>query len=317
MLGFGAFLLCSGLCLQQMIPAQPGLLPKPSLQALPGSLVPLKTQVTIRCQGPPGADLYRLEKLRSGIYQDQPVLFIPAMEERFAGCYRCSYQNGSRWSPPSDRLELVATGVYANKPSLSAQPSPAVSPGTEVTLQCRSQYSFDQFALYKEGAAAPQKGSEKQYWADFPITAVTVAHSGTYRCYSFSSKLPYLWSAPSDPLELVVTGERAADQASNCFPCTEWVLEIGFHHLLLCLFVPPGLAQQHYTKGNLVRICIGVVILILLVGLLAEDWHSRKKPLPHRVRPIRRPLPPLPQTQKPHSQQDGGRPDGPNQGRHQ
>lgn len=90
----------------------PGLLPKPSLQALPGSLVPLKTQVTIRCQGPPGADLYRLEKLRSGIYQDQPVLFIPAMEERFAGCYRCSYQNGSRWSPPSDRLELVATGAW-------------------------------------------------------------------------------------------------------------------------------------------------------------------------------------------------------------
>lgn len=82
-----------------------------------------------------------------------------------------------------------------------------MSPGGEVTLQCRSQFSFDQFALYKEGDAGPQKGS------DFPITAVTAAHSGTYRCYSFSSKLPYLWSAPSDPLELVVTGEGAADQA--------------------------------------------------------------------------------------------------------
>ncbi|XP_040489772.1 platelet glycoprotein VI isoform X2 [Ursus maritimus] len=355
MLGFGAFLLCSGLCLQQMIPAQPGLLPKPSLQALPGSLVPLKTQVTIRCQGPPGADLYRLEKLRSGIYQDQPVLFIPAMEERFAGCYRCSYQNGSRWSPPSDRLELVATGVYANKPSLSAQPSPAVSPGTEVTLQCRSQYSFDQFALYKEGAAAPQKGSEKQYWADFPITAVTVAHSGTYRCYSFSSKLPYLWSAPSDPLELVVTGTSgtprwlSAEPPSSVteFPEASRKRSISLINKSSAIEPsrtttvspkgpespaepsrtttvspkgpesPTGLAQQHYTKGNLVRICIGVVILILLVGLLAEDWHSRKKPLPHRVRPIRRPLPPLPQTQKPHSRQDGGRPDGPNQGRHQ
>uniref|UniRef100_G1L998 Immunoglobulin domain-containing protein n=1 Tax=Ailuropoda melanoleuca TaxID=9646 RepID=G1L998_AILME len=112
---------------------------------------------------------------------------------------------------PLPKLAPCVPGGYM-KPSLSAQPSPAVSPGAEVTLQCRSQYSFDQFALYKEGAAAPQKGSEKQYWADFPITAVTVAHSGTYRCYSFSSKLPYLWSAPSDPLELVVTGERAADQ---------------------------------------------------------------------------------------------------------
>nr|XP_060505840.1 pyrin domain-containing protein 2 [Panthera onca] len=44
---------------------------------------------------------------------------------------------------------------------------------------------------------------------------------------------------------------------------------------------PIGLAQQHYTKGNLVRICLGAVILILLVGFLAEDWHSRKKPLLH------------------------------------
>ncbi|KAF3815004.1 hypothetical protein GH733_017280 [Mirounga leonina] len=317
-----------------------GPLPKPSLQALPSSLAPLKTQVTVRCQGPPGVDLYRLEKLRSVNYQDQPILFIPAMEERFAGCYRCSYQNGSRWSPPSDRLELVATGtwwglglypwpggsrrarramamtadpetpgagigvgsealatfrrgapkrsdprVYANKPSLSAQPSPAVSPGGKVTLQCRSQYSFDQFALYKEGDAGPQKGSEKQNWADFPITAVTVAHGGTYRCYSFSSKLPYLWSAPSDPLQLVVTEFPEAsrklsisliNKSSTIEPSRSITISPKGPES------PTGLAQQHYTKSNLVRICIGAVILILLVGLLAEDWHSRKKSLPHR-----------------------------------
>ncbi|XP_035947988.1 platelet glycoprotein VI isoform X1 [Halichoerus grypus] len=336
-LAFGAFLLCSGLCLGQVVQAQHGPLPKPSLQALPSSLAPLKTQVTIRCQGPPGVDLYRLEKLRSGNYQDQPVLFIPAMEERFAGCYRCSYQNGSLWSPPSDRLELVATGVYANKPSLSAQPSPAVSPGGKVTLQCRSQYSFDQFALYKEGDAGPWKGSEKQYWADFPITAVTVAHSGTYRCYSFSSKLPYLWSAPSDPLQLVVTGTSvtpgwlSAEPPSSVteFPEASRKLSISLINKSSTIEPsrsitispkgpesPTGLAQQHYTKSNLVRICIGAVILILLVGLLAEDWHSRKKSLSHRVRPIRRPLPPLPQSQKPHNQQDGGRPDGHNDGHH-
>ncbi|XP_030893974.1 platelet glycoprotein VI [Leptonychotes weddellii] len=336
-LAFGAFLLCSGLCLGQVVQAQHGPLPKPSLQALPSSLAPLKTQVTIRCQGPPGVDLYRLEKLKSVNYQDQPILFIPAMEERFAGCYRCSYQNGSRWSPPSDRLELVATGVYANKPSLSAQPSPAVSPGGKVTLQCRSQYSFDQFALYKEGDAGPQKGSEKQYWADFPITAVTVAHSGTYRCYSFSSKLPYLWSAPSDPLQLVVTGTSvtpgwlSAEPPSSVteFPEASRKLSISLINKSSTIEPsrsitispkgpesPTGLAQPHYTKSNLVRICIGAVILILLVGLLAEDWHSRKKSLPHRVRPIRRPLPPLPQTQKPHSPQDGGRPDGHNHGHH-
>lgn len=88
----------------------PGPLPKPSLQALPHSLVPLEKPVTILCQGPPDVDLYRLEKLRSGMYENEAVLFIPAMKQSFAGRYRCSYQNGSRWSPPSDQLELVATG---------------------------------------------------------------------------------------------------------------------------------------------------------------------------------------------------------------
>lgn len=90
----------------------PGPLPKPSLQAQPSSLVPLENPVTIRCQGPPGVDLYRLEKLKSGKYNDQAVLHIPAMKESFAGCYRCFYQNGTCWSLSSDKLELVATGNW-------------------------------------------------------------------------------------------------------------------------------------------------------------------------------------------------------------
>ncbi|XP_078295422.1 platelet glycoprotein VI isoform X1 [Panthera onca] len=333
-------LLGLGLCLGQVVQSRQVSLPKPSLHALPSSLVPLEKPVTIQCQGPPGVDLYRLEKLRSGKYKDQAVLFIPAMKQSFAGCYRCSYQNGTRWSPPSDRLELVATGtwmgVYA-KPSLSAQPGPAVSPGGDVTLQCRSQYGFDQFALYKEGDTGPYKGPERWYRADFPIITVTAAHSGIYRCYSFSSQHPYLWSAPSDPLELVVTGTSATPgwlpteppSSVTEFPEASRKLNISFINKgsttepsrNITIFPkgsdsPIGLAQQHYTKGNLVRICLGAVILILLVGFLAEDWHSRKKPLLHLVRAVHRPLPPLPQTQKPHSWQDKGRPDGYTHGCH-
>ncbi|XP_024905432.1 retinol dehydrogenase 13 isoform X4 [Pteropus alecto] len=105
---FSSFTL--GLCLGWLTRAHNSPLPKPSLQALPRSLVPLEKPVTILCQGPPGVDLYRLEKLRSGTYKNQAILFIPAMKQSFAGRYRCSYQNGSRWSPPSDQLELVATG---------------------------------------------------------------------------------------------------------------------------------------------------------------------------------------------------------------
>ncbi|XP_030675907.1 platelet glycoprotein VI [Nomascus leucogenys] len=282
----------SRLCLGR-VPAQSGPLPKPSLQALPSSLVPLEKPVTLRCQGPPGVDLYRLEKLSSSSYQDQAVLFIPAMKTHLAGRYRCSYQNRSLWSLPSDQLELVATGVFA-KPSLSAQPGPAVSSGGDVTLQCQTQEGFDQFALYKEGDPAPYKNSERWYRASFPIITVTAAHSGTYRCYSFSSGNPYLWSAPSDPLELLVTGTSVTPSLLPTEPPSSVA----------------GPARQYYTTGNLVRICLGAVILILLAGFLAEDWHSRRrKRLRHRVRAVQRPLPPLPQTRKSHGGQDGGRPD--------
>ncbi|XP_063656910.1 platelet glycoprotein VI isoform X4 [Pan troglodytes] len=292
------------------------------------------------------------------------------MKRSLAGRYRCSYQNGSLWSLPSDQLELIATvipilteqgseaqirreiclqghqaptgrtrictqalGRVFAKPSLSAQPSPAVSSGGDVTLQCQTRYGFDQFALYKEGDPAPYKNPERWYRASFPIITVTAAHSGTYRCYSFSSRDPYLWSAPSDPLELVVTGSSVTPSRLPTEPPSSVAEFSEATAELTILFTnkvfttetsrsitaspkesdsPAGPARQYYTKGNLVRICLGAVILILLAGFLAEDWHSRRKRLRHRGRAVQRPLPPLPplpQTRKSHGGQDGGRPD--------
>ncbi|XP_040107853.1 platelet glycoprotein VI isoform X2 [Oryx dammah] len=310
-------LLCLGLCLGQVICAPEGPLSEPSLQALPSSLVPLGTPVTIRCQGPLGADLYRLEKLKSGRYFDKAEIFISKMERDQAGRYRCSYQIGMRWSPPSSQLELVATETFP-KPSLSAQPSTVVPAGVTVTLRCQSQYGFDQFALYKEGDTRPFKTPERWYRADFPIVTVTAAHSGIYRCYSFSSTHPYLWSAPSDPLELVVTEFTETSRKLNHSIAKEASTTEASRNITVLpkeSDPPTGLALQHYTKGNLARICLGAVILILLVGLLAEDWHSRRKPpTMHRIRAAHRPLPPLPQTQKPHGRQDRGRPDGHSRG---
>ncbi|KAM4801456.1 platelet glycoprotein VI [Urocitellus parryii] len=286
-------LFCLGLCLgRRVTAAQSGLLPKPSLRALPSSLVPLERPVTIWCQGPPGVDLYRLEKLGSKKYEDQNFLSISAMKTSHAGRYRCSYQNGSQWSLPSDHLELVATGVF-DKPLLTAHPSPVVPPGGDVTLKCQSQYGFDQFALYKEGDAGFYKRLEKLYLADFPMVPVTTAHSGTYRCYSFSNVSPYLWSSPSNPMVLTVTAQIGPGVSWGwaLVPCSDPT-------------APPGLARQDHTQGNLVRICLGAVVLILLLGVVAEDWHSQRRAQRPRVKPVQRPLPPLPQTQ--HLRQNPG-----------
>lgn len=302
---------CLGLCVLQVIQAQRGSFPKPSLQAQPSSLVALEQSVTLRCQGPRVVDLYRMEKLKSKEYKDQDFLLIPRMKINNAGRYRCSYQNGSHWSPPSDHLELIATGIYS-KPSLSAHPSSAVPPGRDVTLKCQTPKSFDQFVLYKEGDTGPYKGTKRWYGADFPITKVTAAHSGTYQCYSFSSSSPYLWSAPSDPLVLVVTATPSQVPTEAPSPTTELLeasrrpsilptTKISMTEKSMNITVSPegssppfGFSRQHYVKGNLVRICLGAMIVMFLVGLLAEHWHSRKKCQPHRIRAVQRPLPPLP-----------------------
>ncbi|XP_076420697.1 platelet glycoprotein VI-like [Peromyscus maniculatus bairdii] len=281
--------------LEAVIPFQ-GSFPKPSLQAQPSSLVALEQSVTLRCQGPRVVDLYRIEKLKTKEYNDQDFRLIPRMKINDAGRYRCSYQNGSHWSPPSDHLELIATGIYS-KPSLSAHPSSAVPPGRDVTLKCQTPKSFNQFVLYKAGDTGPYKGTKRWYGADFPITKVTAAHSGTYQCYSFSSSSPYLWSAPSDPLVLVVTELLEASRRPSILPTTK----ISTTEKSMNITVSPegssppfGFSRQHYVKGNLVRICLGAMIVMFLVGLLAEHWHSRKKCQPHRIRAVQRPLPPLP-----------------------
>lgn len=82
--------------------------------------------------------------------------------------------------------------------------------GQSLTLQCRSAISYDRFALAKEGARVlrqrpawqPQAGLSQ---AHFPLGQVSGLHGGRYRCYG-GHNLSSLWSAPSDPLDILVAG---------------------------------------------------------------------------------------------------------------
>nr|XP_023399320.1 leukocyte-associated immunoglobulin-like receptor 1 isoform X1 [Loxodonta africana] len=49
-------------CLGPATQAQNGNLPRPSTSAEPGSVIPWQMSVTFVCQGPPGAEVFRLEK---------------------------------------------------------------------------------------------------------------------------------------------------------------------------------------------------------------------------------------------------------------
>ena len=106
-------------------------------------------------------------------------------------------------------------------PFLSAQPSPVVAAGGSVSLTCSSQNVGSTLHLLKEGGAELLRyrtlrnyGNQGREQAVFFVGPVNASNGGTYRCYDAPNSQPYLWSRPSDPLHLQVTGEAPSPSIS-------------------------------------------------------------------------------------------------------
>ena len=113
-----------------------------------------------------------------------------------------------------DSLKLTTSlllGVFP-KPTISAQPGPLVQVGQNVTIHCHSLLWFDKLILHQENSTVLFQRHRETLTggyaaADFFIGPMTLVSVGTYRCYGSLRHSPYEWSAPSDPVDIIITGE--------------------------------------------------------------------------------------------------------------
>ncbi|XP_051063694.1 leukocyte immunoglobulin-like receptor subfamily B member 3 isoform X1 [Phodopus roborovskii] len=190
-----------------------GSLHKPTLRAEPGPVIASGRSMNISCQGTLDAEMCFLHKEGTQTTKElgnKCTRSIPSVAQQHAGQYRCYCYSSAGWSERSDTLELVVTGMYNDNPFLTALPSPVVTSGGNMTLQCASRYGYDKFVLTKEDEKFSSSWDSQYigngHQAIFSVGSVTPVHSGTFRCYGYLKNTPQLWSVPSDPLKIHISG---------------------------------------------------------------------------------------------------------------
>uniref|UniRef100_A0A452GVX6 Immunoglobulin domain-containing protein n=1 Tax=Gopherus agassizii TaxID=38772 RepID=A0A452GVX6_9SAUR len=111
-------------------------------------------------------------------------------------------------SPPLTACLFVTPEGSYPKPSISVSPSGVIPVGGNVNIRCWHLHQNMRFQLYKAGdgnylSYTDPAGSE----AEFPITSARREHGGSYTCrYTYRSG-GTVYSEPSDPVQIIVTGE--------------------------------------------------------------------------------------------------------------
>eukprot|EP00072_Mus_musculus_P075764 XP_017177527.1 PREDICTED: paired-Ig-like receptor A1 isoform X4 [Mus musculus] len=198
---------------------------EPRLSVLPSPVVTAGGNMTLHCASDFHYDKFILTKEDkkftssldtehiSSSRQYRALFIIGPTTPTHTGTFRCYgyYKNAPQlWSVPSALQQILISGL-SKKPSLLTHQGHTMDPGMTLTLQCFSDINYDRYALHKVGGADIMQHSSQQTDTGFSVANFTLGYvssstGGQYRCYG-AHNLSSEWSASSEPLDILITGQ--------------------------------------------------------------------------------------------------------------
>nr|XP_024093570.2 killer cell immunoglobulin-like receptor 3DL1 isoform X1 [Pongo abelii] len=175
-----------------------------------------------------------------------------------------------------------------DKPFLSAWPSAVVPRGGHVTLRCHYRGGFNNFMLYKEDRIHVPIFQGRIFQESFKMSPVTPAHAGTYTCRGSHPHSPTGWSAPSNPVVIMVTGPVVKSGERVILQC--WS-DIMFEHFFLqteeiskdplCLVgqIHDGVSKANFSIGPMTPALAGTYRCYGSIPHSPYEWSASSDPL--------------------------------------
>ncbi|XP_054850078.1 immunoglobulin superfamily member 1-like [Eublepharis macularius] len=193
-------------------------LSKPSIKVNPSGQHALGTDAIIECQGPENGLIFSFHKSwirtsqKTDPWRNTTQFHLSMVRLEDAGSYTCQYQRRKSpfvWSQPSDPVALTVRDPSLSKPSINVRPSGPLAPGSNVTIECQGPENGLNLSLFKSrDLIASQKADWSRNTTVFPLSMVTAEDAGKYSCQYHSGVYPFLWSEPSDPVQIAVRASR-------------------------------------------------------------------------------------------------------------
>ncbi|KAL8176775.1 UNVERIFIED_CONTAM: hypothetical protein K2H54_038558 [Gekko kuhli] len=201
--------------------------PKPSISVSSSDMVILRGNVNIHCRNEKVAQaefallregrviLFRTAELHEVIFS------LASVKKSDSGIHWCKYQirndSADRWSPDSDPVRINVIDPSLTKPFIKVSPRGKLAVGSNVTIECQSKETGLTFSLRKSGKQiTPQKTEPHGNTTKFLLSVGRTEDAGSYICQYQQRENPFVWSEPSDPVELVVTGRSLTIILASC-----------------------------------------------------------------------------------------------------